>query len=162
MTPVDWRESLALSRNAGLPFTAAWEIATTEHPLEDFMEGAFKDGRDSEGKDFALWLREVWEGAYTQRPFTAKEKPTRLDPHMGVSEGVSAPYVAPQGHSRLSKSERCKSGDRCDRLGGHGITRRFCEHHAAELEGIRRRHKLDEAFDWGEFSSTTYRASFER
>lgn len=158
--PADVRESLTLSRNAGLPFAAAWEIATADHPLEDFMEGCFIRNRDTEGKDFPLWLRNVWEGAYTQRPFKAKEKPTRLEPHLDMPEAVSVSPVASQTPSQANVPKRCKSGDRCGRLGGYGFTRLFCEHHAGELRAISDRHKLAEGFDFDEWNSRTYEAAY--
>lgn len=195
MTPVDWRESLALSRDEGAPFPVAWEIATTEHPLEDFMEGYFNEGRDSEGNDFAVWLRSVWEGAYESKAFSRGQKPTRLEPRNTYAEGVRSPHSGSQTPShginsqtwastetdgglsnpsagtesprggvgidtRVTPPKRCKSGDRCDRDGGHGLTGLFCEHHAGELARIRKVHGLDEAFDWDEFSSKTYQAAF--
>jgi hypothetical protein len=196
LTPALIRESLTLSRNAGLPFPVAWEIATTDHPLEDFMEGCFSpEHRDTEGKDFKAWSVEIWRKAYEGH--SPAKKPTRLEPSGMPSIGVSVAYNGSQGHGNdlhgesrtvdeaydssrgkagdeLSKVKlrgssprlptasprRCKSGDRCDREGGHGTTGKFCERHAGELERIRRVHGLDQGFDWDERSTATYAGRF--
>lgn len=160
------RASLAASRDEGASFPVAWEIATTAHPLDDFMEGHFDEGRDSEGRDFPKWLRNVWEWAYDSKPFSRGQKPVRLEPRNTYAEGTRKP-LGPRASSRqcvclhdavdtrghdpdcaLYGSRRCKSGDRCNRAGGRGITGRFCEHHADELRRIGDKHNLGAEFDF--------------
>lgn len=128
--PVRVRESLAESRDAGWSFAEAWAVVLDEDPLEDFMEGYFPEGRDSEGQGFAAWCESLWKAAYESKPLSRGQKATRLEPHGARSLAVRDAYRGPQAPALPVQREhvaRCRAGRGCERPATHGRFRHFCQ-----------------------------------
>lgn len=133
--PVKVREELAKHRKARKPFDRAWKAATEGFErceMYDFMRAHFKaayNGDESPKGRCMVPARDV-SSAIPVQDFTR--------PH--VSDPPAKLAVLPRAPT---DSERCRSGDGCDRLAVRGRWgKTFCDYHAQELEGLTVRFNL--------------------